>query len=143
MIFKKRKSHNPYLKENVIPHNFDRIMFLSCVRISPNRYELTFMYDYVYNFNENRTLFPIKIIIPFEEYSKIINTKFGVWLRVTDSFPSANFIYVYRNLANNKLIYKATRHDNLLKNGKINQYHHELIFKGTLRDKNILEFVGR
>ena len=143
MIFIKKKHTRSDLKNNTISHSFDKIMFLSCVRISPNRYELTYMYDYVYNFNENRTLFPIKIIIPFEDYAKIINIKFGIWLRVNDNFPSMSFIYVYRNLNTNKLIYKYTKHDNLMKNGKVNQYNHELIFKGSLRDKTILEYVGR
>lgn len=141
MILKKKTPEYSYLKNITITHNFNRIMFLSCVRISSNQYELTYMYDYIYNFNENRTLIPIKIIIPFETYKKIINTKFGVWLRVNDSFPFVSYIYIYKNLNNNKLIYKSLRNDNYMKNGNTNQYNHELIFKGTIRDNCILEYV--
>ena len=141
MLFKKKNTISSHLKNKTIIHNYNKIMFLSCVRISSNQYELTYIYDFVYNFNENRTLIPIKIIISYEQYKKIINTKFGVWLRVNDSFPFANYVYIYRNLNNNKLIFKSLRNDNYMKNGKTNQYNHELLFKGTIRENCILEFV--
>lgn len=141
MFFKKKNTISSYLKNKTIIHNYNKIMFLSCVRISSNQYELTYIYDYVYNFNENRTLIPIKIIISYEQYKKIINTKFGVWLRVNNFFPFANYVYIYRNLNNNKLIFKSLRNDNYMKNGKTNQYNHELLFKGTIRENCILEFV--
>lgn len=141
MLFKKKNTISSYLKNKTIIHNYNKIMFLSCVRISSNQYELTYIYDYVYNFNENRTLIPIKIIISYEQYKKIINTKFGVWLRVNNFFPFANYVYIYRNLNNNKLIFKSLRNDNYMKNGKTNQYNHELLFKGTIRENCILEFV--
>ncbi len=142
MFFRKKKLMKSCLKSNAVVHKFDRIMFLSCVRLSPNRYELTFMYDYIYNFNENRTFIPLKLIISYNDYSRIINLKFGVWLKVTCFFLQSEYVYIYQNKKNNRLIYKATKHDNYINHGNINQYNHELLFKGSVRDNCIFEYLG-
>ncbi len=142
-MFLLKKRISKYYIKDTIKHNFNKIMFLSCVRISSNRYELTYVLDYVYNFNENRTLLPIKKIISYEEYKKIIKLKFGVWLKINRDFSYYGYIYLYQNQANNKLIYKSTKNDNYMHNGTMNQYNHELIFKGLIHNKCILECVGR
>lgn len=130
-----------YKNKKLYKHKFDKIMFLSCVRVSHNRYELTYLLDYVFSLNETKSLIPIKTIISYEEYQKIIKINFGVWLRFKNYSFNQNYLYIYRNLKDNRLIFKATRHDNNLNNGNKNQYDHELIFKGALIDKAIVEYM--
>ena len=139
-MFHFKSRHNFYHNRNTLIHRFDKIMFLSCVRLSTNKYELTYLLDYVFSFNENKTLIPIKVIIPYDEYLKVIKSKFGIWIRC--NYIKTNYLYIYQNLNNNKLIFKTTRNDNYLNNGTINQYNHELIFKGFLSDKKIMEYLG-
>ena len=138
---KNKKEWTTYRHHDALVHRFDKIMFLSCVRVGQNRYELTYLLDYSFSFGESKSLIPIKVIIPFEEYSKIIKIKFGVWIRFNEKYLKHNYLYVYRNLNNNRLIFKTTRHDNSLEHGNTNQYHHELVFKGALKDKAILEYM--
>ena len=126
-------------KNDIISHNFCKIMFLSCVYISDNKYELTYLLDYVYK-NENAiTLIPIKKIISYEEYLKVKNTRFGVWFRNNNIFDFT-YLYIYHNMNNNRLVYKTTNNDNYLSENTINQYSHKLIFKALLkRNSNVLE----
>lgn len=141
-FFSNKKHIVRYRNKDVLIHKFDKIMFLSCVRISRNRYELTFLLDYIFSLNDTKTIIPIKAMISAEEYQRISKMKFGVWLRFNNNYFRQNYIYIYRNLNSNRLIFKTTRHDNYLNNGKKNQYNHELIFKGALQDKAILEYLG-
>jgi len=131
------KKYNKYENNNTLRHKFSRIMFLSCVRIDNNKYELTYLIDYLYKHEGNITLIPIKKIISYEEYIKVINTKFGVWLR-NNSILDFSYLYIYHNLNTNKLLYKTTSNNNYLNKDSINQYSHKLIFKAQLKDKNVL-----
>lgn len=130
-----------YRHKDVFIHKFDRIMFLSCVKISHNRYELTYLLDYLFCLNETKTLVPIKVIIPYEDYIRISKIKFGVWIRFNNNYFKQNYLYIYRNNNNNRIIFKSTRHDNYLNYGNSNQYNHELIFKAVLADRALLEYM--
>lgn len=138
---KSKKHITRYRNKNVFVHKFEKIMFLSCVRLSVNRYELTYLLDFTFNLNETKSLVPIKVIISFDDYKKIIKYKFGVWIKFDTDYFRKNYLYIYRNLNSNRLIFKTTRHDNYLIHGNMNQYNHELIFKASLIDKIILEYL--
>lgn len=129
--------YKKYEKDNILKHKFSKIMFLSCVRISDNKYELTYLIDYLYKQHGNITLIPIKKIISYEEYMKVINTKFGVWFR-NNNMLDFSYLYIYHNLNNNKLLYKTTSNNNYMNKDSINQYSHKLIFKAELRNNNTL-----
>lgn len=131
-----------FRNRNVFQHKFDRFMLISCVRIDNNRFELTYLLDYTYCLNETKSLIPIKVIISYDDYIKISKIKFGVWLRFNNNYFGQNYLYIYRNLASNRLIFKTTRNDNYLTYGATNQYNHQLVFKGTLVDNAILEHLG-
>lgn len=133
------KKYNESKKKDILSHRFCKIMFLSCVYISDNKYELTYLLDYVYKHENNITLIPIKKIISYEEYLKVKNTKFGVWFRNNNIFDFT-YLYIYNNMNNNKLVYKTTNNDNYLLKDTINQYSHKLLFKAKInRSTNVLE----
>lgn len=142
MRFRREHKYYNYRLKHSIVHKYDKIMFLSCVQISNNKYELTYLLDYVFILNDTKTLIPLKVIVNYEDYKKIVNTKFGIWFRLNNNKFNNNFLYIYRNLNNNRLIFKATRFDNNLNNGFINQYNHELIFKALLSDNTLIEEMG-
>lgn len=129
-----------YRRRNIIVHRYDKIMFLSCIKLNENKYELTFLLDYLFCTKENITLIPIKVIIPYDEYLKVIKSKFGVWFK-TSQLPTYGFITVYQNTRNNQLIFKSTRNAPYCKRGQSNQYRHELLFKAEVRNKLLLEHV--
>lgn len=133
-ITKYSKSKN----KDILTHKFCKIMFLSCVYICDGKYELTYLLDYVYKNNRNITLIPIKKYITYEEYVKVIKSKFGVWFRSNSNILDFNYLYIYQNMNNNKLIYKTTNNDNYLNKDSINQYSHKLIFKSKLNSSNVL-----
>lgn len=136
MNFKHKRKNRP---NNLLIHKFDKIMYLSCVQLSNNRYELTYLLDYVFTLNETKSLIPIKVIITYEDFIKVIKCKFGVWLRFNNNYFRQNYLYIYRNLNNKRLIFKSTRHNNSLNNGFTNQYNHELIFKASLSSNALVE----
>ena len=86
-------------------------------------------------------IIPIKTIISYDEYMKICKIKFGIWIH-SNHFSRNCFVYIYRNLRNNRIIFKYTKNDNYKKLGYINQYNHQLLFKGMLSSNAIIEQVG-
>ena len=137
------KKYKNIQKKNTLSHDFCKIMFLSCVCISDNEYELTYLLDYIYKYKNDITLIPIKKIISYEEYLKVKNTKFGVWFR-NNSIFDFTYLYIYHNMNNNKLIFKTTNNDNYLSKDSINQYSHKLIFKAILKKNSneLEEFIN-
>ena len=61
-------------------HNFSKIMLVSCVRVKNNVYELIYLLNYIYQFNEDRTLLKVRTMIDFNQYNLIRKYKFGIWI---------------------------------------------------------------
>ena len=141
MNLKFKKKRNLFNNRNVIIHKYDKYMLLSCTRLSSNRYELNYLINYSLSFNEDKMIIPIKTIISFDDYMKISKIKFGIWIHSNCSFSNC-FVYIYRNLKNNHVIFKYTKNNNHKKLGYINQYNHQLLFKGMLLSNAIIEQVG-
>lgn len=141
-IIKNRKKDNQYyLKRNMINHKFSKIMYLSCLKINKNKYELTALIDYIFVSNNYKTMFPIKIIIDYETYLKINKIKFGIWLKYNPNIFNFRYLYIYQNLNTKKLIYKITKNDNCLNNEMINQYNHQLTYKARLDNNYVVEYL--
>ena len=141
MNFSFNKKRVIYKPRNTVIHSFDKVMYVSCNQISHNYYELTVLLNYIYSFNEIKTLIPIKLIIDNETYLKINKINFGIWIKYNSSLFNNKYLYIYQNLNNNKLIFKTTKNDNYLNYNTINQYNHKLVFKGFLNNSNILEYI--
>lgn len=130
-----------YKPRNTVSHSFDKVMYVSCIQISHNYYELTALLNYTYSFNNIKTLIPIKVIIDNETYLKINETNFGIWIKYNSSLFNCKYLYIYQNLNNNKLVFKTTKNDNYLSNNTINSYNHKLIFKAFLSSNHIMEYI--
>ena len=122
-------------------HNFSKIMLVSCVRVKNNVYELIYLLNYIYQFNEDRILLKVRTMIDFNQYNLIRKYKFGIWINYKKIDLNYFYIYIYKNIKNNRLIHKITKNNNFLTSGSINQYNHELLFKGFLSGNEIIEIV--
>ena len=142
MNFNFSKKRVIYKPRNTVVHRFDKVMYVSCIQISHNFYELSVLLNYTYSFKDIKTLIPIKVIIDNETYLKINKKNFGVWIKYNSSLFNSKYLYIYQSLNDNKLIFKTTKNDNYLNNNSVNQYNHKLIFKGFLSNSNILEYIN-
>lgn len=120
-------------------YSFNKVMFISCSKISLNRYKLIFLIDYTFSFDNTVSIFIHSLFIDLKQFNQVIRYKFGVWLNYK-VLPMQIRFYYYVYIDNfNKLIYKSTKNDNNLSIGDYNSYGHRLIYKSLISDNFIIE----
>ena len=117
---------------------FNKIMFVSCVRIDLNKFKLNYLMNCPFVSDESISLMSNTIYIDLERFNIISKYKFGVWLD-PKLLNLNSFIYSIYSF-NDKLIYKNTRNNTNLNIGCCNSYGHKLIYKAVVTDKYLIEY---
>lgn len=137
--FKSKKEFKSIYGSTKKLYSFDKIMLLSCSRVTLNRYKLVYLINHTFSSDESVSIFIHSLYLDLNQFNQVVKYKFGVWLsyKVLPKQPN-QYYYVYIDNSK-KLIYKSTKNDNFLSIGDHNSYGHKLIYKALISDNLIIE----